>query len=98
MTMNSFNDISIGATEEEVIACNGQPFETKTKCDGTVKYVYIERLKAGGRDLEERKYILTLKEGKVVSKKIKYSSPAPYLFDSYEMQTTQTNHAPPSDE
>ncbi len=57
--------------------------------DGTVEYEYIERIKEGARTLQERHYIITMKDGKVVSKRVKQNLPAPYLFDSYEMQTTQ---------
>ena len=91
MTMNSFHDIPLGASSSEVIASAGEPYKIHKKKDGTVEYEYIERIKAGGRDLEERRYIIVLKDGKVVSKHVKESSPSPYLFDSYEMQTTQSN-------
>lgn len=89
MTMNAFYDIPIGATESEVVASAGKPYSIHQQDDGVVEYEYIERVKAGARDLEERRYILVLKDGKVVSKYVKGSTPSPFLFDSYEMQTTQ---------
>lgn len=91
MTMNSFQDISIGATSSEVVAFAGEPSRIHKKKNGVVEYEYVERIKAGGRDLQERRYIIVLKDGKVVSKYVKGSSPSPYLFDSYDMQTTQNN-------
>ncbi len=91
MTMNSFHDIPIGATTSEVVAAAGDPYRINKRKDGTVEYEYIERIKAGNRDLQERRYILILKDGKVVSKEVKGEFPSPYLFDSYEMQTTQNN-------
>lgn len=98
MNLNSFNDIELDTPSSEVIAKVGQPYSIVHKADGSTEYEYIERIKAGGRDLEDRRYVITIKDGKVVSKHVKYSSPPAYLFDSYEMQTTQAGHAPPSDE
>ena len=95
MTMSTFYDIPMGASESEVVASVGKPYSVCKKEDGVVEYEYIERVKAGARDLEERRYVLVLKDGKVVSKHVKGSTPAPYLFDSYEMQTTQNT---PSEE
>jgi hypothetical protein len=91
MTMNAFHDIPLGASESEVISSAGKPYSICKKEDGVVEYEYIERVKAGARDLEERRYVLVLKDGKVVSKHVKGSSPSPFLFDSYEMQTTQND-------
>ncbi len=89
MTMNSFSDIPIGVSSAEVVTTYGEPYSIQKKNDGTIEYEYLERIKAGARNMEERRYILIIKEGKVVSKHIKQSSPPPYYFDSYEMQTTQ---------
>ena len=94
MTMNAFYDIPMGASESEVLATAGKPYSISKKDDGVVEYEYIERVKAGARDLEERRYVLVLKDGKVVSKHVKGSTPSPFLFDSYEMQTTQNAPAP----
>jgi len=94
MTMNAFYDVPIGATESEVLASVGKPYSIQKKDCGTVEYEYIERVKAGARDLEERRYVLVIKDGKVVSKHVKGSTPSPFLFDSYEMQTTQNTSAP----
>jgi hypothetical protein len=97
MTMNAFYDIPMGATESEVVATAGKPYSISHTDGGAVEYEYIERVKAGARDLEERRYVLVLKEGKVVSKYVKGSTPSPYLFDSYEMQTTQNDSSSPEE-
>ncbi len=89
MTMNNFHDIPLGATTEEVVSCAGQPFAIRTRCDGVIEYEYIERIKIGARDAEERRYLLLIKDGVVIEKKLKESTPLPYGFDSYEMQTTE---------
>jgi hypothetical protein len=95
MTMGDFHEIPIGASEQEVIASVGKPYAIRQKKDGSVEYEYIERIKIGYRDAEERHYLIIMKDGVVVSKTIKQSSPTPYGFDSYDMQTTQ--NGPPRD-
>ena len=95
MTMNSFSDIPIGVSSAEVVTTYGEPYAINKKSDGSIEYEYIERIKAGTRNMEERRYILVIKDGKVVSKEIKQNSPSPYYFDSYEMQTTQNSGSPP---
>ncbi len=98
VTINSFYDIPLGATKAEVVASIGQPYSTTVGPDGTVEYEYIERIKEGARNLEERRYVITMKDGKVISKKVKQSSPPPFLFDSYEMQTTKAEPQVPEQE
>ncbi|MBF8263039.1 MAG: hypothetical protein HW387_704 [Parachlamydiales bacterium] len=88
VTMSAFYDIPVGATKDEVIAKAGDPVSINKKDDGSVEYDYVERLKAGSRLLEERHYIIILKEGVVVSKRVEQNSPIPTQFNSYEMQTT----------
>lgn len=89
MTMNSFSDVPIGSSSSEIVKSYGEPFAVHKTRDGNLEYEYLERVKAGSRTLEERRYVFVIKDGKVVSKHIKGSTPAPYYFDSYEMQTTK---------
>lgn len=91
MTMGSFYDIPIGSTPKEVVDTAGEPYAVHKKDDGSVEYEYIERMKAGGRNLEERHYYLLIRDGKVVSKRVEQFSPPPYIFDSYDMQTTSSD-------
>ncbi len=87
-SMHAFYEVPIGATKPELVSLVGEPFSVKENSDGTVEYEYIERLHEGDRTLEERRYVITMKDGRVVSKTIKQTSPPGYLFDSYQMQTT----------
>ncbi len=89
MTMNSFYEIPVGATQEDVVATAGKPYNVRKLEDGSLEYEYIERFKAAGRNINERHYFIVMKDGKVISKRVKQTSPLPYTFDSYEMQTTQ---------
>ncbi len=91
MSMNSFYDVPIGSTQEEVLAMIGEPIATHRKEDGAIEYEYVEKFKTGDRTVNERHYFILIKDGKVVSKKMKQTTPLPYGFDSYEMQTTQKN-------
>lgn len=95
MTIQSFYDIPVGASQDEVLSLAGKPYLEHRKGDGSVEYEYIERFKASGRDINERHYYILIKDGKVVSKRVIQSSPPPYTFDSYEMQTTQNDDEPP---
>ncbi len=90
-TLHAFYDVPVGATEEEVVSQLGKPIATYKCEDGSVEYEYIERIKAGARNITERKYYILIKDGKVVSKGLKRSSPPAYRFNSYEMQTTQNS-------
>lgn len=93
MTNQAFFDIPIGSSQTEVVAAAGEPYAIHTKDDGSIEYEYIERIKVGARDTQERHYYLLIKNGKVVSKRVDQSSPPPYIFDSYEMQTTQKSES-----
>lgn len=90
MTNQAFFDVPLGSSLYDVIAVAGEPYAVHNKDDGSIEYEYIERFKVGSRDSQERHYFLLIKDGKVVSKRVEQSSSPPYIFDSYEMQTTQT--------
>ena len=91
--MQAFYDIPVGATPADIVKTVGEPYSVHKQPDGTVEYEYIERIKVGYRDLQERRYYIILKDGAVVSKRVEQSSPLPYGFDSYDMQTTQNGNA-----
>ncbi|HSX37777.1 MAG TPA: hypothetical protein VLE95_02990 [Chlamydiales bacterium] len=93
MTHQVFFDIPIGSSKNEVTTSVGEPYAIHKKEDGSLEYEYIERFKVGGRETEERHYFLLIKDGKVASKRVEQFSPPPYIWDSYEMQTTQEAHS-----
>ena len=93
MTMESFQEIPIGSSEEEVVASAGKPYAVHKKGDGTLEYEYIERFRGtGNRNIQERHYYLLVKDGKVTSKRVQVATPTPYTFDSFDMQTTQNRN------
>jgi outer membrane protein assembly factor BamE (lipoprotein component of BamABCDE complex) len=89
LSMRAFYEVPVGASESQVVEMMGRPVSTQKNEDGSVQYEYVERYKAGGRNIEERRYCILFKEGRVASKQMKQNSPAPFYFDSYDMQTTQ---------
>lgn len=88
-TQTAYYEVSIGATVAELEASLGAPYAKHKTSDGNVEYEYIERLKEGNRNFEVRHYFFLIKEGRVTAKRSRTSTPSPYEFDSYQMQTTQ---------
>jgi hypothetical protein len=93
VTMDSFANIDLCTSIEQVKMSLGEPFAIVEMENGFIEYEYIERISIGSRNAEERHYYILIKDGYVVSKRIKQSSvspigPLPLGFDSYEMQTT----------
>jgi len=78
-----------GATSEDLIARLGQPYAKHNRPEGAVEYEYIERINVGVRNFEERHYFFLIKNDRIVSRRMTMTSPPPYRFDSYDMQTTQ---------
>jgi hypothetical protein len=89
LSVCGFYEVPIGATQEEMIAQSGDPVAIRRFDDGTIEYEFIERFKVGARILTERHYFILVRDGVVVSKRMKEISPTPFGYDSYEMQTTQ---------
>ena len=89
VTIDSFYEIDLCTKTTQVVAHLGKPYAIHHLDDGCVEYEYIERIKIGARDAEERHYFIMMKDGEVISKRVEASIPLPYTFDSYEMQTTQ---------
>lgn len=89
-TIGSFEEVSIGSSKAEVREFIGDPISEKKLADGSTEYVYIERFKAGNRNLILRRYYIVMKDGVVVSKRVEEASPEPYRSsgNSYNMQTT----------
>ncbi len=89
MTVETFYDLPVGTSDYEVLEAAGEPYAIYEYDDGSLEYEYIERFKVGARETQERHYFLIIKDGRVVSKRVKQASPPPFIFDSYEMQTTE---------
>lgn len=89
VSMDSFYQVELDASKTQVVDQLGKPYAIRSFTDGSIEYEYIEKIKIGARDVQERRYFITLKNGQVVSKRVETAIPLPYGYDSYEMQTTQ---------
>lgn len=88
MTAESFSEVSIGMSSDEMQKKFGKPYSIKDLGEGEVEYTYIEKIHMGSRVLQERHYLIILKNGRVTSTKTRdYSRPA-WQRNSYEMQTS----------
>ncbi len=88
MTAESFSDIPIGTSKEELKKMAGSPYRVKKKKNGDEVYEYVEKFKVGDRTLTERHYYLIVRDGRVAEKKAASDSPPPFATDSYDMQTS----------
>lgn len=70
MTMNRFQDITLGMDTKQLVAVAGRPYQVKkTATPGTVKYIYIERFTgAPGQERQMRLYIIEVSGGRVAGK------------------------------
>lgn len=95
-SIQSFEEVPMGATQAEVREFIGDPISEKKLPDGSIEYVYVERFKAGNRNLFMRRYYIVMKDGVVVSKRVEERQPEPFRagVNSYHLQTTQNESAP----
>lgn len=91
MDTDVFCSVDVGASERELKAKAGSPYNTKNLGHGEVEYEYIERVIVSDRTFEIRHYYFILKNGKVTSKKVieKQEDHHPLLErNAYDMQTS----------
>ncbi len=88
LTMESYVEIPVGSTKAKVTEIAGKPDRITEKDDGTVEYEYNEKLKNGFRTIQERRYVIVMRDGAVISKRVEQSSQPPYDLNSYDLQTT----------
>ncbi len=78
MTKDDFYAIELGESSQTVIEKYGEPYSIRKKKDGSQEYRYIERIPAAEETAEQRIYLITVKNGQVVSKKFSYEVPPAY--------------------
>jgi len=88
MTAEKFSEVSIGMTSDDLNKKFGKPYSIKDLGEGEVEYIYIEKIHMGSRVLQERHYLIILKNERVTSTKTRYYSRPAYQRNSYEMQTS----------
>jgi hypothetical protein len=87
MTLATFTEIDIGDSQEYVIDHYGHPHRVVI-FEGGEEYYYNERFRVGHQLLEERVYVLTLRDGRVVSKRVETITPSANEYDHFEIQTS----------
>ena len=83
MTMESYQCIQIGASEEALAKEYGKPHSITYLDTGTIVYEYVERFQIGQTQnsiVEIRRYFFYIKDGKVVSKYVRLYDRPGYEF------------------
>lgn len=91
MTINGFSDISLGMSAEQVEKQAGTPYDVHDLGEGRMEFEYIERIKMGTQDIEERHYYILFKNDRVSGKRMKEISPPPFRTNSLDLQTSQND-------
>ncbi|MBN2479990.1 MAG: outer membrane protein assembly factor BamE [Parachlamydiales bacterium] len=94
ITSDDFYQVDVGMSSKEVKEKMGTPYSVKNLGNGEVQYKYIERVRAGDRVLLEKHYLITIKDGKVTSKKVIDLNRPVYERNSYDMQTSLSEELP----
>jgi hypothetical protein len=87
ISYDSFNDVSVGASVDELIAVYGEPYAINPLKNGEEEYEYIERIIVANRTLEVRHYFFIVKDNKVAYKRFGEDAPKDKR-NSYDLQTT----------
>jgi len=78
MTRGDFDSIQNGTSVAEVDKEYGRPSEVRYLKDGSQEYKYIERIPMGDQVIQENRYYLIIKNGKVISKRYNQELPEEY--------------------
>ena len=78
MTRSDYDNIELGTPISEIVQKYGDPITLKNQKDGSQSYEYIERRQIGEQTVEENKYFILVKNGKVVSKRYNQELPLEY--------------------
>lgn len=74
MTQETFSDVAIGTTVDDLKAQCGSPIEIKHHANED-EFIYVERITMGGCRVMENYYSFFIQSGKVVRKSIKTQQP-----------------------
>jgi len=89
MTSERFSEVSVGMSSSELEKKLGKPYSIRNLPNNEIEYTYIQKSDFGARGvLEERHYLIILRDNKVIRTDVKILNRPIYERDSYEMQTT----------
>ena len=86
-TMETFSEVHLGMTEQKLKQQLGKPNKVIVIDENEKVYQYNEKIYANDRIMEERKYLFTIRNGLVTSKKVLYDNLRDKR-DAFELQTT----------
>ena len=78
MSQNGYVDVEIGQPIGEVVTANGRPMRVYSKGRDSEVYEYVERITAGTRVIQQRRYFIVVSNNKVVGKYMKFDNPPPF--------------------
>jgi len=78
MTRRGYGDVGVGMSSTAIEERFGKPYMVYSKGEGTETYEYIEKITMGTQVIEQRRYYIIIKDGKVVGKYMKLSNPPPF--------------------
>lgn len=90
MTRPRFHALELGTSAQTVQEECGPPYSIRKLPDGSEEYRYIERISADSDLVEENSYYVTIKNGRVISKR--YDQERPPAYD--EIYNDDPNHVP----
>ncbi|HEY2810478.1 MAG TPA: hypothetical protein VGJ00_03715 [Rhabdochlamydiaceae bacterium] len=97
MTGETYSTISLGTPVESLSADIGRPYAIHYKENGIREYEYIERIRNDRSLVSENHYILTIENGKVVSKRMWQEKSRAYnLIYEYDPNYDSYNSFPSS--
>ena len=80
MTRDGYANIMIGMSISDIRQTYGEPYKIYSKGEDQVIYEYGERIRVGGKVIEQRRYYLVVAKGKVIEKYMKLSNPPPFRY------------------
>ncbi len=78
MSREDYSIIEVGMQAKEIKNKYGTPYQIISKDGDKETYEYIERIMMGAQVVEQRRYYIVIKDGKVIGKYVKFSTPPPY--------------------
>lgn len=77
-TRLDFNNIQLGMQASDVVNRYGEPYSVRELRGGALEYQYVERISMNQELVYENHYFLTIKDGKVVSKRFREENRPPF--------------------
>lgn len=77
-TRLDYNAITLGTPAAQVVQRYGEPYSVKELRGGLLEYRYIEKISMNRELVYENHYVLTVEDGKIVSKRFREEMRQPF--------------------